>query len=179
MTSNFTCPTCNGSGNKSSEIKCTSCLGGKTILCTNCHEGAIPCNECGGSGKRGIFKLSSCKRCHGSGVLICPVCNGTTRMGCPECNGSGIISQSAKCMTCNGSGRDYSVLKNWSIERIRFELDVLEKNNKQLYAELRELEGCDCSDGRGYPVGIDYNYNLISKNDTDIEILRNIIRNKI
>jgi len=111
--------------------------------------------------------------------LICSICKGTAKKNCPECKGTGYIFQSTKCTVCNGSGQDYSEVKNWSVERIRFELDTLEKDNQQCRAELRELEDYDDSDGRGAPVGIEINYRRISENDKKIETLRNKIRGKI
>lgn len=179
MSSDFDCSVCNGSGYIWSKTICTSCSGKSKILCRHCYDGIMSCKVCNGSGRKGIFGLFSCPKCMGHGVLTCPICNGTGKIDCPKCGGRGAINQNITCKACSGSGRDYSEVRNWSIERIRFELDVLEKDNQHCYAELRDLEGSDCSDGRGYPVGIDYNYNKIARNDKTIQVLRNIMRNRI
>lgn len=98
---------------------------------------------------------------------------------CPACNETGYMYQSSKCTVCNGSGLDYSEMKSWSVKRIRFEIDILEKDNQQCRAELRGLEDYDDSDGRGAPVGIEINYRRISENDKKIDALRNIIGTRI
>lgn len=84
--SKVTCPKCSGS--KKEVQKCPN----------NCHNGAIFCNSCSGSGQ----KKSTCSGCGGSGYTTRTVQN-----RCSNCNGVGYFSKNnpTTCTGCGGAGQ--------------------------------------------------------------------------
>jgi molecular chaperone DnaJ len=71
----------------------------------------VKCEQCNGTGAKGGTAISTCSRCHGTGIIttikqtifgtgqvesICPDCEGTGKVikeKCPHCNGEGIERQ--------------------------------------------------------------------------------------
>ncbi len=73
---------------------------------------------------------------------------------------------------------ELSEAKNWSVQRLQFEINTLEREIDKCREELRDLEDYE-DDGRGAPVGIEVNYRRIANHEETIEKLRNIIRAKL
>ncbi|HUT33615.1 MAG TPA: protein kinase [Planctomycetota bacterium] len=110
------CPDCGGKGIASVERQecdvckgkgggpCGYCHAKGRVRCANCNgtgrvlRGALPCNECGGTG------WAKCSKCGGDGYLTCAKCKGTGVFTivtpCARCRGN----KSVPCPTCEGKG---------------------------------------------------------------------------
>lgn len=142
------CPVCNSTGkivcncNVHHELSCPNCHGTgvvsvrKTVSqvyevpCDHpaCHKGKVPCGVCLGSGKNGDG--TSCKACHGTGTVPCPVCGGVGKIKrvkqetwlahepCHICGGRGLVAcyqchgtKERVCPECKGEGTVWNVGK--------------------------------------------------------------------
>lgn len=73
-------------------------MSGTKIVCPNCDEGYVECNECDGFGVDEDGE--GCYLCDATGEMGCDVCDGNGKIECPDCGGEGEVC----CGNCNGSG---------------------------------------------------------------------------
>lgn len=187
------CDECGGNG------RCRVCGGSGKVLCSKCHgEGKVwngnqrwecskcggagyaPCPECTGFGMKALrfgFGTSAnakgsgkCKKCEGTGELVCKTCHGTGDCqscggsgretcshchgsgNCPKCNGTGKIT----CRRCEGSGwyqtfnvyEAKSYVKKWhyiSAEHLEEGMDMADKRPvyKDIYKKWKYRDTVD------------------------------------
>jgi len=68
---------------------CPSCSGGGIVACSNCDDGKIECEDCGGDGED--LDGDTCDNCEGEGNFECDYCGGSGEEECGRCDGDGDI----------------------------------------------------------------------------------------
>lgn len=68
---------------------CPSCHGGGRVDCSNCDNGKVECEDCGGDGED--LDGNTCDNCEGEGNFECDYCGGSGEEECGRCDGDGTI----------------------------------------------------------------------------------------
>jgi hypothetical protein len=126
-----TCPDCNGKGEVTANVNCTTCNGSGKEKCDNCNgKGYNTCNNCSGkgyntcnncAGKGSIIDsytgnkinctwcagkgTNPCTWCQAKGNVPCTWCTSTGKVSCKTCYGKGILTKNITCPKCEGKGQ--------------------------------------------------------------------------
>lgn len=89
---------------------CRLCIEDGIVVCPQCYEGTVECEECNGEGQTNCDNCDdgwgespgtvNCYECDGDGEVTCYECDREGKVECEECEGS----QKVTCEECSGDG---------------------------------------------------------------------------